>query len=64
MKFKFKKNASVVSTEPHYDLFSGGYIKPEALLADEEQAAKVRDAVETVRQFLDQAESAGVLELY
>ena len=64
IKFKFKPGAEVSSSEPHYDLFDGGYIKPEELLADPEQAKKVNDAVRTIQAFFDQAEAEGVLEFF
>lgn len=63
MKFKFKEDVDPVSTgEPWYDLTDGGYIDPAKLLEDADQAELVDNAISTVRDFLDQAFKAGVLE--
>lgn len=52
-----------ISMDLLYDLFYGGYIKPRDLLADESQALAVEQAVETIREFLAQAEEAEILEV-
>ena len=60
---KFKENAEPVFTsEPHYDLMVGGYIKPEDLL-EADDAAKVNEALKLVNQFMDEAEEAGLIEV-
>ncbi len=61
MDFKFKKT-KVETSDAYYDLFEGGYIKPEKMLLDAEQATVVNNAIEVVKNFLDQASDAGVLE--
>jgi hypothetical protein len=43
----------------YYDLFDGGYIKPEHFI-DEESAHKVNEAMELIRQF--QSITAEVIE--
>jgi hypothetical protein len=59
----FKENAEpVYTTEPLYDLMEGGYIKPNELLEGED-AEKVTAAVQLVRQFMNEAEDAGLIEV-
>lgn len=53
----------VFTTDLFYDLFDGGYIKPEELLSDKKQAEAVIDAVHTIKSFLEQAENVGVIEI-
>ena len=63
-KFKFKQTEEpTYSTDPYYDLTIGGYIKPSELLADAEQIKQVEQAIQIVYEFLEQAESNGVLEI-
>ena len=40
----------------------GGYINPFEMLKDKNQAEKVEEAVKLVKDFLDKAERAGILE--
>lgn len=59
----FKEDAEPVYTsEPHYDLMVGGYIKPEDLL-EAEDAAKVTEAIKLVNQFMEEAEEVGLIEV-
>jgi len=59
---KFKPVTEEVTTDsPYYDLFDGGYIKPELMLASERDVDKVYDAMYTIQQFLEEAEEAGHL---
>ncbi len=63
MGLKFKADAEpVFSSEPHYDLFDGGYISPAKLL-EPDDAKRVNDAVALVAQFLDEAEAEELLEI-
>lgn len=64
LKFEFREDAHVGTSETYYDLFDGGRIKPEKMLKSSEQAAKVTEAVKTIEAFLEQAREAGVLEEY
>lgn len=59
MKFKDTEEP-VVTDDPYYDLFEGGYIKPDQLL-EEEDAAELRQAIKLVQKFLRQAELKGCL---
>lgn len=66
MKFKFSKKAKDfchIGTEDFwYALFDGGYVETEGILADKEQLEIVNEAVETLRQFKDQCERAGIYD--
>jgi hypothetical protein len=66
-EFKFKEKVEgddVTYTEdPHYDLFDGGYIKPEDWLVDPEEIADVYDAIALINSFLRQAEEKGHLQV-
>ena len=54
----------VVSTDDlFYDLFVGGYVKPEKLLVDKEDVEKVQNAINIVQEFLDGAIEADVIEV-
>lgn len=61
---KFKDIGSPIPTsDPWYDLFQGGYFKPEELLADQEEARKVREAMKLVHKFMDEMEDKGIIEI-
>lgn len=51
MDWNFKEDVEVYTEEFWYDLTDGGYIKPENVLADEEQIAKLQAAIDLVRSF-------------
>ncbi len=61
MKFN-KVEEPEASSDFYYDLFEGGYIKPEKMLVEKEDAKKVNDAIKLVKKFLEEAEEAGALE--
>ena len=62
--FEFNDNAAVAVTDDlYYDLFDGGRINPDEMLADPKQAEQVRMAMGVVSRFLSQAETHGALEL-
>lgn len=58
---KFKDGAEIVTEDFWYDLFSGGYIKPEKLLESPEDIQKVREAMKVLEDFLDSAEDQEVI---
>lgn len=62
MQFK-TLDEPVFSDDPHYDLFDGGYIKPEEMLENQADIDKVNEAVETIKQFFAEAQKADALEL-
>jgi len=51
MEWNFKEDVEVFTEEFWYDLTDGGYIKPENVLADKEQIAKLQAAIDLVRSF-------------
>lgn len=51
----------VCSSDPYYDLFSGGYIDPAKFL-EGASLEVVQDAVEVVEWFLAQLDDRGLLE--
>lgn len=62
MSLKFKKDAEpVVTSEFHYDLFSGGYIDPDALL-EADDAKALNEAIALINQFEDELEANDLLE--
>lgn len=46
---------TIWTSDLYYDLFEGGYIKPEDLLENEEDIDKVKQAILTINEFLDGA---------
>ena len=62
MNFKNRDEIDTVYTsEPYYDLFEGGYIKPEDFL-EPESALQVTEAIALVRQFMSEASKQGFIE--
>ncbi len=59
---KFKKDAQITTSDFWYDIFDGGYIKPENLLESPEDIKKVQEAIKTLKEFHDSAEENDVLE--
>lgn len=61
---KFRPGALVATSDPYYDLFDGGRIKPTELLENPEQALEVEKAVNLIKEFLKQSEEYGAIELF
>jgi hypothetical protein len=59
---KFEEGVKIETSEFWYDLFEGGYIKPEKLLANKEDASKVREAMNLIEEFRDRAAESGVID--
>lgn len=59
---EFKKDAQITTSDFWYDIFDGGYIKPENLLKSPEDIKKVQEAIKTLKEFHDSAEKNDVLE--
>jgi hypothetical protein len=53
---EFVKKAKIVTDDFYYDLFEGGYIKPEKLLKNKEDIDKVNNAIKIIEDFKDSAE--------
>jgi hypothetical protein len=65
LEFEFNPDSDALETDnPLYDLIWGGYLDPRSVLASEEQADEVDEALEIIRQFLTQAEANGKIEYY
>lgn len=62
MEFKFKEQECIWSDDYLYHLVEGGQLKPEKLLVDPDQITKVREAITTIREYLQQAEDAGIID--
>jgi len=59
---KFKENSDIVETaNVYYDLFQGGYIKPENILEDPADVKRVQEAINILEEFLSQAEEEGII---
>lgn len=61
---EFVKKAKIVTDDFFYDLFDGGYIKPEKLLKNQEDIDKVKNAIEIIKDFKDSAEDKDILEYF
>ena len=59
---KFKKDVKIYSDNFWYDLFEGGYIKPEKLLKNQKDIKKVNLAIATLKQFSNEAIKQNVVE--
>ena len=63
MPLKFKENAEpIYTTEPWYDIFEGGWVRPSELL-EEADAEKVNEAIKLVEQFLDEGIDNDLIEI-
>lgn len=60
---KFRDGEFVATDDVYYDLFEGGYIDPRVLLDDEAVADEVCAAIQLIKDFISNADSAGVLEV-
>lgn len=58
---EFKKNAEINTSDFWYDLFEGGYINPEKLLENKEDANKIKEAIALLKNFKDSAEEEDIL---
>jgi len=58
----FKKNARISTSDFLYDLFDGGYIKPEKLLKNKDDINRVNEAMKVIEEFIDAAEAQDVVE--
>lgn len=59
---QFKKDVHFSSDDFYYDLFEGGYIKPENLLENPDEIVKVKQAISVIEQFRDELEVKGIME--
>lgn len=59
MKIIEPRPEPIYSDDPYYDLFDGGYIKPEELLEDPDE---VLEAVRVIKEFLELLEEEELME--
>jgi len=59
---KFKENAKITTSDFWYDITDGGYIKPEKLLENPDEAEMVNNAINVLKQFRNEAENNNVIE--
>lgn len=59
---EFVKKAKIVTDDFWYDLFDGGYIKPEKLLKNQKDIDEVKNAIEILTDFRDSAEDSDIIE--
>jgi hypothetical protein len=58
----FKKIKEPLHTDDFwYDLFHGGYIKPENLLQNKDDVAKIKDAMQLLLQFKEELEEKEII---
>lgn len=48
---KIKENATIVTSDFWYDLFEGGYIKPEEILEYDSDVENVQNAIDVILNF-------------
>jgi hypothetical protein len=58
---EFLENANISTDDFYYDLFDGGYIKPENLLKNQEDIDRLISAIATIKEFKEAAEDGDVL---
>jgi hypothetical protein len=52
----------IITNDFFYDLFDGGYIKPEDLLKNENDVETIKNAIKIIKEFRDLAEENDVLD--
>lgn len=58
---EFKKVETIYSDDFWYDLFYGGYIKPEKLLKNKDDVAKIKNAMQVLLDFKKDAEEQQII---
>ena len=53
---KFKQGVEITTDDFWYDLFEGGYIKPDEILERSPDITKVENAIELIKRFKDTLE--------
>ena len=62
--YKFKPNAEPEFTsDMWYDIFEGGYIIPDDFLVEREQIDKVKEAIQTLKEFTEQSITLGFIQV-
>lgn len=55
-------NKHITTDDFWYDLFDGGYIRPEELLQDRKDVNEVKNAIDLLLEFRREAESNGIID--
>lgn len=58
---EFLENAEITTSDFWYDVFEGGYIKPEKLLKSSDDIAKVKEAIAVLEKFYNSAEELDII---
>lgn len=58
---EFKKVNQIHTDDFWYDLFYGGYIKPEKLLKSKDDVAKIKNAMKVLLEFKEEAEEQEII---
>ena len=53
---KIVQGLDITTEEFYYDLFEGGYIKPEVFCKNQKDAKKIRKAMKVIEEFRDACE--------
>ena len=53
---KIKKELQISSSDPYYDLSEGGYLNPDEICENSEDATRVKEAVKVIQDFLGSCE--------
>jgi len=53
---KLKKDLDISTQDFFYDLFAGGYIKPEEICENKEDVKRIEEAIEVLEDFKDSCE--------
>lgn len=61
---EFKENVKITTDDFFYDLFLGGYIKPKDILVNEDDIARVNDAIDVIQDFYADLDEADIIEDY
>jgi hypothetical protein len=59
---KFKEGSKIETGDFYYDLFYGGYIKPEDILVNKDDIIKVNNAIRVLEEFESSATEQGIIE--
>jgi hypothetical protein len=59
---KFKKESKIFTSDLWYDIFDGGYIKPEDILDNPDDMIRLQEAIDTLKEFRNAGENEKVIE--
>jgi hypothetical protein len=59
---EFKKNIEIFTDDFWYDVFEGGYIKPEKLLKNESDVVQINKAIKILNTFKTELEKQNIIQ--